>query len=61
MACICFSGNMYGYLVDYSIKQLNENIWFRFNNQSKQININDLYVYEQIILIYETIEKKEVN
>ena len=35
--------------------------WFRFNNQSKQININDLYVYEQIILIYETIEKKEVN
>jgi len=36
-------------------------IWFRFNNQSKQININDLYVYEQIILIYETIEKKEVN
>lgn len=58
-ACICFSGSIYGYFVDYCIKRKNGNIWYRFNNQNRQINNTELYNYEPIILIYETIEKNK--
>ena len=57
-ACLCYSGN-YGYFVDYNIKGQNGNIWFRFNNQYKKISINELYVYEPIILIYESSENNK--
>ena len=57
-ACLCYSGN-YGYFVDYNIKGQNGNIWFRFNNQYKKITINELYVYEPIILIYESSENNK--
>ena len=57
-ACLCYSGN-YGYFVDYNIKGQNGNIWFRFNNQYKRISINELYVYEPIILIYESSENNK--
>ena len=56
---ICFDGN--GYLVDYCInKNYKSRNWYRFNNEYRKIQENELFCYEPILLFYETIEEKQL-
>ena len=56
------AGNENKYYVDYCVSRNGNNVtWYRFDKEYKQIQQNELFDSEPILLFYETTEKVQKN